>query len=165
MDTPAKDTSIRYSDDDRQLAYEVWALEAGQNTEKTSAILSAQHGLSVDGRRIRDWRDRHSWETRYAAEVEAAAPMLRHRAFGILVVGSPEAAAYLRAVVTGQEQPEKTRVAAAFGILDRIGFSPVGRNTYTPDNPADRVRELADLREMTVDQLLQAEREEIGKAR
>lgn len=137
----------------QELAYQVWAFEAGQVATQAVAILARDHDVTVPVRTMQDWAAR-GWHERFERELSAIAPAIRRKTVTEIVLGSLEAAQGLRRVVRGDEAPDKTRVQAYLGMLDRGGFSHIGnapeRKIDTPLAALDGV----DVERLTVEELL-----------
>lgn len=129
------DNGKRYDDETKELAYELWAYVTGENARDVAVMLSRE-GVTVPERTVRDWATRYGWAERVATELDTLAPAIRAKTARELVIGGLEAARTLRrsvrADLEGGERPDKTAVAAAVALLDRAGFSPLGR-TAAPD--------------------------------
>lgn len=118
--------SMAHDSKTQELAYQIWAFEAGQNCPGTLAILARDHDVtSVPLRTLQDWASR-GWVERVDRDLSAIAPAIRKKTISEIVLGSLEAAQGLRRVVRGDEAPDRTKVMAYLGMLDRGGFSHIG---------------------------------------
>lgn len=157
------DQSTRYPEEIKELAYNLWYLKAGRGLSETARLLaSGEFGepCTVTVSTIMYWRDHYGWTERADADMQRLAGGLRSSTFAEMALAGPEAARYLREVVTGGADPDKTRVAASVALLDRIGFSPVGRNDMGSAITAGSTvaRRAALLAELSDEELLERER-------
>lgn len=123
-----------HTDETRELAYQLWAFIAARNNSKVAELLESEHAIIVPDRTIRDWVNRYNWAQRAAEDVQKIAPDIRFQAFSELLFAGLDGARYIRRVNSGEEVPNKTRLIAALGAVDRIGFSPIGSR-----NPVDGI--------------------------
>ena len=131
-------------DETRETAYQYWAFRADRNAARAARLLQAD-GVTIPADTIRSWVERHRWVARADIDAVQLAPAHRRQIIETLIYGGPESVGYLRGVVTGQEAPDKTRVAAAVAILDRIGFSPLGRQQApTLETPTSHLPQIPD---------------------
>lgn len=137
MDTAANGTLTEEAESEIQssvpvdeLAFEYWAFTAGQNSVTVSKML-ANEGHDVSPRLIRYWASRGKWAERAKDKVRELFPAATEQTVTELVFGSLESSRYLRSVVTDDTVQAKVRVTAAIALMDRAGYSPVGRNDRT----------------------------------
>lgn len=164
MDIQTQDTSKhaqRYPEEVKELAYQLWAFVASRNaSEVVRRLATEEHGgHDVPYQTVAYWVREYGWADRAARDVDSIAPDLRHQVFSELLFAGLEGAKYIRKVIDGDEHPDKVRVAAAIGAVDRIGFSPVG-NRNPSDGigaPQSKSLELPSFSAMTPDQLREYE--------
>ena len=145
-------TGTRYTDEQKQKAFEVWYLRANRNPAETARVLSADRdeGFTVTRQTVHKWAIDYHWDTKADRDLFAGAPRLRFATQTELVLAAPEAARLLRQVMN--LDPElmteqvvrdrngdhietikvfddkiiKLRMESARACLDRMGFSPIG---------------------------------------
>ncbi len=156
---------IRYSDDDKAVALQVWAFLADRSPRKTSDILQERHGIAIPAKRISEWARTADWHTEAQALYRDQAPDLFDQAKFTLTAAGPGAARYLHDVTHKgpdgayiEATPDRVRMQAAFGILDRIGFVPMsrregGEHSPIPRLPASTAFDPGDLSHLSLDEL------------
>lgn len=114
-----------WPDSVRELAFELWAYKHAGNCEKTAeAIAKGPDGYPVPARTIREWATAHNWAERKITKMAEWAPAIREQVVTEVIAGSIDAIAYVRAIVSGEEEPDKVRLTAAMTVLDRFGVAP-----------------------------------------
>ena len=122
------------ADQFRELVFQVWALRADRSPAKTARLVLRDTGRTVNPNVISNWTGRHGWHDRAGDLIRTAAPRYIERAAATMAAAAPDAMTYLADVVAGRAptnekgEVDKGRVAAAFGVLDRVGFLPVSRS-------------------------------------
>lgn len=131
---------------DRELAFQVWTLKADRSHARTERILLRDYGRTISQGTISSWAGRHDWHGKAGELFRETAPRYIERAAVTLASAVPVAMQYLADVVAGTAQTnekgevDKGRVAAAFGMVDRVGFLPVSRSdAQRLGTPATRV--------------------------
>lgn len=102
--------------DTRRLAFEVYAVRAGQNIAETIRLL-LEIGVSVPQSTVYYWRQHDGWDERIELENAGRQEELIRQHAGRLRVAAPEAIAYLQNVVSGSAQPDPQRVIAAKTLI------------------------------------------------
>ena len=117
-------TGTRYDASTRDLAYQLWAFTHGRNASSVAVAMQREHP-NLDERTVQRWAKDGAWAGRVRADVRALAPAIHEAIVVDLIAGAQEAAAYVRAVVRGDDPSvvHQTRVTAALGLLDRAGFA------------------------------------------
>lgn len=165
-----------------ELAYQYWAFVCGRNAKATLRALQTDHGLDIPYRTVADWPQRYGWGDRIRQELATIAPDIQSQTVAELILGGLEAARTLRRSVQDDRyildddgaiqldkygtpimapKPDKTQVTAALGLLDRAGFSPLGR---TPERTIERPSSLpasVDLAALSIDDVLAMQAEMI----
>lgn len=159
----AIDRPYQYPDDVKETARQVWGFLAGRSPTKTAAILQRDYDLDVNVRTIQDWTTRYQWAERIVDDVASIAPDIQDQTVIELIFGSYEAAKVLRAAVNS-EHPDKNQVAAALGMLDRGGFSPLNRSPK-PEVAKPLSSASLDLANATPDELRQHQRTYLDQLR
>lgn len=133
-----RDTSTRYPDEVKELAYQLWAFMSSRNASEVSRQLHTEDygAIEVPRETVAYWVREYKWTERAERDVQAIAPNLRHQAFSELLFAGLDGAKYIRRVNAGQEPPDKVRAMLAVAAVDRIGFSPVGKGMPGVDQPA-----------------------------
>ena len=138
-------SGIRYTDQDQETALQVWAFLADRSPRKTSDILQETYGIAVPAKRIGEWARNQEWHTKAQDLYRAQAPDLYDQAKFTLTASAPGAARYLYDVSHKnpdgtyiEPEPDRVRVQAAFGVLDRIGFLPMSRRDVGQVSPMAR---------------------------
>jgi hypothetical protein len=93
-------------------------------------VLSHELRTPLPARTVQHWASSERWEDRAAAELAAIAPNIHAGIVADLIIGAQEAARTLRRSVSEDPEggrPDKTQVTAALALLDRAGYSPLGR--------------------------------------
>lgn len=158
--------ATRYTDEQRELAFQVWTFRANRNAAEATRLLAemGDEGFTVSRQMVAQWAREQGWDRRADQDLFAGAPRLRFGTQTELILAAPEAAAFLRkvialdpslmteAVVDAWEDGErvkkvvrlvdekivKLRIQAAQVVLDRTGFSPVGtRDVGSVDAPPE----------------------------
>lgn len=129
---------VKWSDDDRKLAFELYFTEAGRNLIRLQEIISTYpYDRPVPYRTLYHWRQTAQWDVEADKRLSLVAPNIRQRTAGNLIVAALGMSAYLAQVASGAIPPNKVMIAAAKITLDAAGFSPVGSNKpMLPDPPA-----------------------------
>jgi hypothetical protein len=121
-----------YSDEARQLAYEVWSFRAGRNAAAAARILRAEceETHAITDRVIRSWVTSEDWGSRANADLEELAPNI----YGGIVTDLLHGVA---------------RVTAANIALQASGFSPrtTGEQLQAPKQASNELKEFADAAE------------------
>lgn len=116
--------------DERETVFQTWSMIADRNSVETSRLVKERFGMAVPASTVRTWANRYGWDERAIEFFRDVAPTYYQRSASRLVGAAPEAANYLARVIAGSEGEgglnlvDKGRVAAAFGVLDRVGFLP-----------------------------------------
>jgi len=113
--------------DERTTAFQVWAMLADRSPKKTQAILMDQFGIEIKINTLYKWAQRYEWSTKARDLFEDTAPTFFERTRAAIVGGTPAAATYLVGVADGSQEPDRNRILAAFGLIDRAGFLPYTR--------------------------------------
>jgi hypothetical protein len=120
----------RFSDDIKEVAYQLWAFVCSRRVAAVSDLLaSGQYGdaVEVSSRQVKRWEQSYAWSQRVSDDLKAIAPDIRQQTIAEIVFGALDGARYLRAVVDGREErPSKERVTSALGLLDKAGLSHTG---------------------------------------
>lgn len=116
----------------RETAYQLWTFIHGRSCRAVAQAISAEQRVALPPRTVQHWAATERWEERAAAELAAIAPAIHQSIVADLILGAQEAARTLRRSVaeddgSGAARPDKTQVQAALAILDRAGYSPLGR--------------------------------------
>lgn len=152
----------------RTVAFECWLLLSGGKWDDVKTRLASGTlidpetaepvAVDVTIRTLQEWAANDDWAGRKRATLARIGPASLHSAYSEMLLASPEAAGYLRAVVRGEAEPDKGRIQSAIALLDRVGFSPVGRNDparAAATEAATAATDLPDLRNLSSDELLQ----------
>jgi hypothetical protein len=117
----------QFSAEERELAYEIYILEAARSPKLTADLFAERTGKTLHYRTIMGWAKEDRWADRYMADMQYAFPEYRKETAANLVVAGLQASRQLVAHFNGQKV-EKGEDKMLFGALDRAGFSPVGNN-------------------------------------
>lgn len=135
-DELARSTADRYSDEQKDYAFNLWCYVCSRSATKTGRLLAdPEHapltGVTgvVDRKTVQYWRDTLGWEARADKELYGINPHLRFRAKLDLVASMPESVAFVKALVQGDFDHQdpgvvKNKLTAAIAIMDRTGLSP-----------------------------------------
>lgn len=142
----------------RQLAYELWWLKCGRSWVKLQAALkSGSNGDPIDVPipTLKYWASTDRWAERSINDFKAVAPSMQQNIFQSLVTTAMMAVEQLQSDVHEGKPIDKNLVGLAVSYLDRIGFSPVGKNE--PHKVLDDIRPataaLPDLSKLSPDEL------------
>lgn len=161
-----------------EIAYQVWAFEAGRSCPRTRDILARDHEIELPIRTIQHWASSNTWAERVNRDLASIAPDIRNATIGELIMGALEGARTLRRSVADpvylrdadgnietdrngnplmQPKPDKTEVTAALGLLDRGGFGHIGSGAVASKGIATPVSALAgvDVDSLGIEELLQ----------
>ncbi len=152
----------RYTDEQKEIAYKVWAFQANRNAAKTARLLATMEddSFTVTRRSVYDWSKEFHWEDRANRDLYSAAPSLRFKTQTALILSAPQAAELLQKIIALDESLKverstlvdgewhvervfddkvlKLQLTAAQLVLDRTGFSPVGtRDVGAVDSPPE----------------------------
>lgn len=119
---PERDTGIRYPEETKERAYQLWAFLLGGNAEKVAAELAKlDPPVIVDGRTVRDWATRYQWAVRRADDWRRIAPDLSLQTVVETRYGLLEAARMARGIVASDDPKIGSRDRLAAGaLLQRI---------------------------------------------
>lgn len=118
----------RWPAETRAYAYELWALDEAGNCRRVALRLAAEGYGDVPERTVRYWRDADDWDGQLSEAMALAFPQIGRRIASRLMLAADSGSGYLQRVNDGTEAPDKSRVTAALGALDRVGHSPLGRS-------------------------------------
>lgn len=160
-------TSERWPDEVREMAYQLWAYTCGRNAARVCAVLADEHGHEVPLRTVQHWASDGSWSDRVREDLSSIAPDLHQTIVSELILGAVESARLLRRSVGDHagDRPDKVQVTSALALLDRAGYSPLGR--VAPVQPASPPvsASLPDLSSVPIDQIEQLERDHLERLR
>jgi hypothetical protein len=134
-----------YPADFQQLAFKVWAFEAGEDIGATVRILEERTGLRVAGMRIRRWRDSGDWgkiSGLVHQKLASSSPGVVRR---ILSVGTVKAVSWMVQALDDPAVPAASKVKISMGLLDRGGFPIVLRGELFTGISSGGDTEYADL--------------------
>lgn len=137
------DERRRWTDQEKQWAYEVWALLADQKANKAARLLAEGPGededserppLAIPARTIRYWVEHENWEERIERDSRAIFPSIHARVHRMNMVNSIKAAERLGEILRGEiAVSDKVLMDAIKTTQDRTGHMPYVRNS---DNTA-----------------------------
>jgi hypothetical protein len=146
---------------DREIVFEVWAMLADRSPKRTADLAMSRYGIDVSPGTVSVWRRRHDWDGRARELFALVAPSMIERTAAALVGAGPAAAAYLSRVVAGDPGErldngavDRSRVAAAAAVLDRVGFLPyTRRDAERGGTPVDRGLDTDEYERLSPDEL------------
>lgn len=160
-------TSDRWTDEVRELAYQLWAYTCGRNATRVARVMEDEHDVSVPVRTIQHWAATDDWSTRVRDDLSSIAPDLHQTIVSELILGAVESARVLRRSVgdSDADRPDKNQITAAFGLLDRAGYSPLGR--VAPVQPAStpQLESLPDLSLLSIEAIEEIEQRRLEELR
>ena len=130
-DMPTLEELQRAGMKDHEIAFQVWALFAGQSPKRTSEVLAEEYGISHSPGTISTWANRHGWKLQLRQFMQEFAPSAMDTAALNLVGGVAEAAFVLAEMVRGNVDADRDRINASTALLDRVGFLPHTRREAT----------------------------------
>lgn len=159
----------QWPDETRELAYQLWAYVHGRDAKAVAATLAREHHATVPERTLQHWASSGRWAERAAGDLAAIAPALHQGIVADLILGAVESARLLRRSVSPDtapdERPDKVAVTAALALLDRAGYSPLGRVApATVDAPPGALA-LPDVAALSLDDVERLERERLDRLR
>lgn len=164
-DRPSPDDIKAMGKHDHEIAFEVWALLAGQSAPRTVEILAEHYDIHTSTNSIHVWKTRHGWKLKTRELLAAVAPDRMEAAALNLVGGVGEAAFYLVQAAAGQVEANRDRINAATAVLDRVGFLPHTRREAVKTG-VNSVGASAELPELTMsDDALEEALRSIGRIR
>lgn len=160
-----------YPEETRQLAYKVWALEAQRRPLKVVEILMKRYELEVPVRTIQDWVTRYEWVVQVERDMAMLGGPLHQEQIVELFFAAKDARVLMRDVLQmAVEQPAKVAetygralgplVNAAMGMLDRAGYSHLGRivaRVHEIDDPSI-AEAIAGVDTLSIDELMERDR-------
>lgn len=159
---PSKDGWL-WPDETRELAFELYMLQAGRYLPHVARLLYEDHDIQVPPRTLRYWRDVDQWDVKADERLTALAPNLRERTAVNLTVAALHASQSLLRITAGEERADRFVIMADVAALNAAGFSSsshASRDTSSRSNHDNPSRSLppGDA-PLTRDQLLERERE------
>jgi hypothetical protein len=124
---PDSGNDSAYPAEFQQLAFKVWAFEAGEDIGATVRILEDRTGLRVAGSRVRRWRDRGDWGKISELSHQKMGNSARSAVRRLLSLGNVRAVSWMIQALDDPSIPASAKVRIATGILDRGGFPIVMR--------------------------------------
>lgn len=114
----------------RDLALDIWHLEAGRSPRRTSKLLLEEHGYEVSPHVIANWSHRDDWHGIANARQGNYAPGMRAETLGNIIISGLHASRNLIGMQSDIAQGKNPAMAAVKAVIDTLhtaGFSPVGR--------------------------------------
>lgn len=98
-------TGTRYSDETKEIAYQLWAFATARNASEVARQLKTEEWghLDVPRETVAYWAREYEWSKRADADVHSIAPNLRYQTFAELLFAGHDGARYIRRVVRGDE--------------------------------------------------------------
>lgn len=125
------DTLVPRLDDEgiRELAYALWATDAGRSPGKVSQLLAAD-GYEVRPNTVTQWARRDSWGERLANDLFGALPAIRRQTAIGLVADGYKAQGIQSQLLADYERdgtlPDANMIKLIGQAMGFAGFSPVG---------------------------------------
>jgi hypothetical protein len=144
MDPSEKESKAtgRYSDQIREMTFQIWAFKAGRRPQRTMELLLEEfpvedpvwqgkypENLPSFLRLIKYWIKTGAWGERVNEHFREIAPDIREKTIQSLIVGAEEASVFLREVINLHDPHNihlKTKIEAAKLLLTHGGFNTVG---------------------------------------
>lgn len=101
----------RWSPDVIEMAYQLWARDAGQNVAEVRRRMTTILDTAPPENTIREWSQRDGWRDRWKAELRASTPVPTEEHVQSLSVAAVSAVKYLSLVAAGTVPYDKDRVA------------------------------------------------------
>lgn len=115
--------SVRYSDEDRDLAYQLWAYQYSQDAMKVCNHLGAmEFPILVTDRTLRRWVENHKWHERIRQDLKSVAPAIHESNVLSIFIGAREAINFLREQTRGETVPSGPRTQGAGMLLVAAGY-------------------------------------------
>jgi hypothetical protein len=121
---PASDGSVVYEYPDvvKQLAFTLWAFEAGRNISQTRRLLKDRAGVDIPGETIRIWRGEGRWPELQAGTHQTLSQSARVQVASLLAVGTVRAARWAVGVFDDPNVTDTVKGKMAMTLLSRGGF-------------------------------------------
>jgi len=133
-----------YGEEERELAFQVWAYQASRNVVHTARLLLEQHELDIPRRTIQDWVEKGQWAIKRADSLRQLAPDLDQHVSLEIKLGSVDGVHLLRKVVQGDRdtidlygRQLAPAVKAALGLVEMGGWHTKGDTRLHLDTPKD----------------------------
>lgn len=151
----------------RELAYQLWAYTCGRNATRVARVIAEEHGSTVPARTIQYWASTDGWSSRVRDDLSSIAPDLHQTIVSELILGAVESARVLRRSVGDSDidRPDKNQITAAFGLLDRAGYSPLGRIAPVQPMATPTLESLPDLSQISLEALEEIEQSRLEELR
>lgn len=112
---------VRYSDRDKDAAYELWRTAGGRSIRRVAVM------LGIAERTIRNWHDDHAWSARADTDDADDLPAIVHGARAIIAAELIPSILTVKAIRDGDRVDPKIRLAAAQWLAGLAGYSPINR--------------------------------------
>ena len=138
-------SGFRWSDDVKELAFQVWAFRADRDAVKTTRLLNSTHDVAVNVDTVRRWVRSADWHGRLQGTLRDVAPAIYEHSKFDLLRAAEAGGRYLRDILAGAVgdlPPEMTPtvsrdlINAAVASLDRVGFAPWSKVQQLASHPA-----------------------------
>lgn len=164
-----KQNRQQWPEEIRELGYQLWAYVHGRDASAVASALAREHDARVPVRTVQHWASAHGWGERATAELSSIAPALHEGIVADLILGAVESARLLRRSVSpdvpADERPDKNALVAALALLDRAGYSPLGRVAPATVSAPASARALLDVSALSLDELDRLERDRLERLR
>lgn len=165
-DSPDLIDPTAYAVNVRDLAYQVWAYEAGRNVVQTMRILGTNYQEDVKRTTLQYWKAADEWETKRLTQLRAIAPDLEFVTKLELKLGAHDGALLLRRIVQGDAtilelfgRQLDAAVKAARGLIEYGGFHAKGNDRLNLGVDAE-IEEI-DMSDWSVERLQQWEQDQL----
>lgn len=154
---------VRYSDATKELAYELWMLQCAEKPICVQRELQSGNWgepLDISNDTIALWAKEYEWKQRKSDDLKRFAPSIREFIFGEMLLTAKELVEKVRANVQTDTPIDKSIASLTVQYLDRVGFSPVGKNDTTKvlDDVKPATRAIPEnLADLTPEELMRVE--------
>jgi hypothetical protein len=114
--------TTEWPDHIRQLAFTVWAFEAGQNIGQTRDVVKSRTGVDIPLVTIRRWREEAAWRKLGAQVHQTLSSETARQVAAILAIGTVRAARWAVGAFDDENVKPETKARLALSILSRGGF-------------------------------------------
>jgi hypothetical protein len=130
-------------------------------------VLADEHGYDVPVRTVQHWASVDHWSERAREDIASIAPDVHHTIVSEMLLGAVESVRLLRQSVGDSvaTRPDKTQVFAAFGLLDRAGYSPLGRISPVQPSAPPVLSSLPDIASLPLEDIERLETERLEALR
>lgn len=149
----------RYTDEDKELAYETWKTVGGRSLRRTADL------LEISPSTLGTWQQRGDWIERAKADDVANVESVKLSIRALAIPRANKAMMVIESIMDNEAASTRDRLEAAKWMAGIAGYAPVTKAetsivTITPEEapPDDGAPPVADIRSLTREELMERER-------